>query len=305
DRLSKRIDEVKAPLCVGFDPRPEWIPECFLEEAQKIAESDDDFVCSALFEYLRTALEAVSPFAAAIKPNLAFFEMLGIGGLRAFSALTFEARNLGLPVIADAKRGDIGSTAEAYASAFFGSAAFGQKTISLAHVDALTINPFLGFDTLEPFVTACEEHDTGIFVLVKTSNPGSGDLQNCRVEQSTISERVALWLHQQANRLGGKSGLSGLGAVVGATYPEEAQALREVMPKNYFLIPGMGAQGGSAEEAAAGFTNDKRGAIVNVSRGILGQPSSKQIFREEFRAEVSQKAEEFHRQLQDALNVGF
>ena len=168
-----------------------------------------------------------------------------------------KAAELGLPVIADAKRGDIGSTAQAYSSAFLG------KDAPFA-ADALTVNPFLGFDTLEPFIQDCEKYGKGIFVLVKTSNPGSAALQG------ETSHKVAEWLNQSGEKFIGACGYSSLGAVVGATHPEEARELRGAMPKNFFLIPGYGAQGGSAADAVAGFSKTKHGGIINVSRGLCG-----------------------------------
>ncbi len=224
----------------------------------------------AFKEYLKPCLEAFAGQVAAVKPNIAFFEQFGIGGLRAFSYLLKLARELDILVIADAKRGDIGSTAAAYGRAFIGGSRAFDKSVSDFEADALTVNPFLGFDTLEPFLNSCREYGKGLFVLVKTSNPGSGELQSS-VDASgrSVSQRIALWLDKNADALRGSEDYSGLGAVVGATYPEQAQELRSIMKNNYFLVPGYGAQGGSARDAFSGADHKMGGVLVVASRALF------------------------------------
>jgi orotidine-5'-phosphate decarboxylase len=224
-------------------------------------------------------LTAVAENVAAIKPNIAFFEQYGLVGLTSFVRFCRAVRDKGVPLIADAKRGDIGSTAEAYSGAFLGKRGFpGRRTTSGDLVcDAVTVNPYLGFDTLEPFLRDCKAYGRGMFVLVQTSNPGAPALQGleCRggeLSGLTVSEHVAHWIAQHSNELLGECGFSGLGAVVGAVYPQQARTLRNIMQGSFFLIPGLGAQGGAASDAVVGFASLKGkrgGGVINVSRGLL------------------------------------
>jgi orotidine-5'-phosphate decarboxylase len=186
-------------------------------------------------------VSAIEGRVAAIKPNIAFFEQYGLPGLSAFPRLCDAARERSIPVIADAKLGDIGSTAAAYSAASLCGVSVGSRTMRAFHCDALTINPFLGFDTLEPFLKDAQECGEGPFILVQTSNPGAKALQGLRAEGVSVSEHVARWVAENAQKLQGACGWSGVGAVVGASYPDEARKLREVMPRSIFLIPRLGA----------------------------------------------------------------
>ena len=303
DRLAQTILTTGSYLCAGFDPQPETFPEFLKEEAAAISPTDEEFVYTLLQSFYAVAIDALKGQVAAIKPNIAFFEQYGLGGMLAFAEIIAHARRSGMIVILDAKRGDIGSTAQAYADAFLGTATFLGRKVSGFSVDALTVNPFLGFDTLEPFITRCDEHGKGIFVLVKTSNPGSGDLQGVRSmgREESISVRVARYLAEQADRLKGKSGFSALGAVVGATHPEEARALRAVMPSNLFLIPGYGAQGGTATDAVAGFAGSG-GGIINVSRALFGKFPQEVRSRTAVAAELVRRARELNEPVCSALH---
>jgi len=256
-----------------------------------------------LTAFFQFALEAVADRIAAVKPNIAFFEALGLGGLRALTSVAAMLREHRVPFILDGKRGDIGSTAEAYAAACLGETQALGRSLRFLEADALTVNPFLGFDTLEPFVAACRERGKGLFVLVRTSNPGAAALQGAQCETGSVSERVADWLAEEGAKLLGACGYSSLGAVVGATYPDEARALRRRMPHAFFLIPGMSAQGASAADAAAGFARKERagGALINVSRGLLSSFSSTALSREELRRELQEKAGGFNRLVNEAL----
>ena len=298
DRLHASIERSNSFLCAGYDPRLEAFPAFILEQASK-EHSDEEAIYRALTGLFECAIEPLAPKIAAVKPNSAFFEAFGLGGLRALASIGAMLRERGLPCILDAKRGDIGATAAAYSSAYLGRASALGRSFRFIDADALTVNPFLGFDTLEPFVKDCQEHGKGIFVLVKTSNPGSKALQSATAEGSTVSERIADWLAAEGEALRGACGYSSLGAVVGATYPEEARALRARMPANLFLIPGVGTQGGSAEDAVAGFGRQKArgGAVVNVSRGLLSSFSSTTLSREELCAELAAKAQQMNEQL--------
>lgn len=275
DRLSAAIDRTRSPLVVGFDPQLEKFPRFVMDEADRDSNSTEEMVFLALTSFYLQAIVALRGKIPAVKPNIAFFEQYGIGGLRAFARICSLAREHGLLVVADAKRGDIGSTAEAYSRAFLGKCSVRGREIQGFDADAVTVNPFLGFDTLEPFLDQCGANERGIFVLVRTSNPGSGAVQGVQSKETNevVSDTIARWLGDNAGRLLGASGRSGLGAVVGATYPGEAVALRRLMPTNYFLIPGYGAQGGTAADAVAGFDEKGGGGLINVSRGMFSSTS--------------------------------
>ncbi len=267
DRLISRVRELGHPLCLGLDPHLDRIPALFRRgdmgaTSQQTLEGVGDF--------LFAVLERAEGRVAIVKPQIAFFEQLGWRGLELLSRVVDRARTLGFLVLLDAKRGDIGSTADAYARAYL-------EPGSPIEVDAITLNPYLGLDSLEPFSARAEAHGRGLFVLVKTSNPGSGDLQDLDLSGLKVSSKVfgavANSLAPLSQKLVGKqTGWSSLGVVVGATYPGEGQLVREALPNALFLVPGYGAQGGSADAAVSGFVSGPRGlegGLVNSSRGIL------------------------------------
>ena len=270
DRLDSAIRSTGSILVAGMDPQLELFPETLLQAARARSDQLEIQIYWALTGFYIPAIHALRGRIAAIKPNAAFFEQYGIGGMRAFREICVNAQQAGVLVIADAKRGDIGSTATAYARAFLGSTTPFGEALSAFPCDALTVSPFLGFETLEPFLEVCATEGKGLFVLAKTSNPGSSDIQALSVDDKSISERVSQWISQRGSELIGECGLSSLGAVVGATHPDEARGLRALMPNAFFLIPGFGAQGASASDSIAGLRSDKRGGIVNVSRGLFG-----------------------------------
>ncbi len=301
DRLQASIDKSSSVLVAGCDPVIDSLPPFLLAEAQSRHTSDHDVAKHVLNAFCEAFLDAVAGHVAAIKPNIAFFEQYGLSGLSAFEQLCRRIRERGIPLITDAKRGDIGSTAAAYSAAFLGQATVGGKPFRAFEADALTVSPYLGFDTLEPFMKDCAAHGKGIFVLVQTSNPGAKALQGLSAGGHTVSQHVANFLAQNAEQLAGECGWSGLGAVVGASYPDEARELRAAMPSNYFLIPGLGAQGAGADDAVAGFghRDGKRGgALVNASRGLLAGKSSS---LEELRNLISANAKKFNAELNQAL----
>ncbi len=301
DRLQNSIESRESFLCAGFDPRLDAVPDFALRAAER-ENTTEDAVYRALTDYFSAALDALADRVAAVKPNSAFFEALGLGGIRALISVGDMLRERKLPFILDAKRGDIGSTASAYSSAYLGrSKAFGRE-LSLVEADALTVNPFLGFDTLEPLLSDCRSYGKGLFVLVKTSNPGSGALQGAAAGDMTVSERISAWLEETGVQLRGECGYSSIGAVVGATHPQEAAGLRKLMPNAFLLIPGMGAQGASAEDAIAGFSTrtPRGGAVVNVSRGLFSF-SSKTVSKEEAQAELKANADKFNTMIRTAL----
>lgn len=258
DRLDAAVTAKGTCAVVGIDPHLELLPEEFsaardasLPRAARGARMGD--FCCAL-------LELVAPLVPAVKPQSAFFEALGADGVAQWERVVQRARALGLLVIGDVKRGDIGSTARAYATAFL------EDGDGAAACDAVTLSPFLGSDSVEPFLDACERTGRGVFVLVRTSNPGSAEFQRSGSPELSfrVAERVAAW----GERLLGACGLSSVGAVVGATHARELAAFRDRMPRTPFLLPGYGAQGAAAKDLASAFTPDGRGVLVNSSRGI-------------------------------------
>ncbi len=259
DRLVAAILAKRTPLVVGLDPRVVQLPEG-LQPTDRSLQTQ----AAAVEVFCRGVIDVVAPLVPAVKPQVAFFELLGPAGMTALHNLIGHAREKGLLVIADGKRGDIGSTAEGYAEAWLGrgdQAAWGA--------DALTVNPWLGRDALEPFVRCVELEQAGLFVLVRTSNPGSRDYQAPLADGLAMFERVARDVEALAERTTGACGYGSVGAVVGATWPQELSRLRELMPSTIFLVPGFGAQGGSAADVAQAFDSDGLGAIVNSSRGVI------------------------------------
>ncbi len=261
DRLTEAVEKKRSQLVVGLDPRLELLPLELRGEAQHTAEG----VAEAFTRFCRGIIDAVEPYAIAVKPQLAFFELYGSVGLRAFEDVCTHAREAGLLILADGKRGDIGSTARAYAEAYLE-----PRNSRPPVADALTVNPYLGRDALEPFLLACQRHGGGIFVLLKTSNPGSADLQDL-----TLSDGRPLWhqlaelLQEPAETLAGSSGLSSLGVVVGATYPRAIGEARRLLPRSVILLPGIGAQGATPADVARAFTSGPASAIVNASRSVI------------------------------------
>jgi orotidine-5'-phosphate decarboxylase len=265
-RLALAVTQKKNPVCVGIDPRATSLPELLRPNPsasiEQIVQSVETF-CLAI-------IDAVADLVPAVKPQAAFFEELGPPGMVALHKTVRYANQRGLLVIMDAKRGDIGTTAAAYANAYLGSGAPGSSAYSPWGADALTINPYLGADTLEPFTQRCATSGSGIFVLVKTSNPGSSFFQDQRLEDGrTVSEKIADYVESLSYSTRGDLGYGDIGAVVGATYPKELQAMRQRMPSAWILIPGYGAQGGSAQDVKLGLDSRGLGAIVNSSRGII------------------------------------
>ena len=257
DRLFAAIREKGTPVLAGIDPRAESLPPGFLVGFG----ADRPSVARAFAAFSRDVIDALAPLVPAVKFQAAFFEALGPEGMIALGDALAYARSRGMLVILDGKRNDIGSTAEAYATAYMGPDGGWEA-------DALTINAYLGVDGIAPFVRAGAEHDTGAFVLVRTSNPSARDLQDLRVGDRPLYRHVADLVTQWGADHRGKSGYSLLGAVVGATYPQELAELREVMPGVVLLVPGYGAQGGTAADVASAFDADGLGAIVNNSRGL-------------------------------------
>ena len=268
EKLVERIKKLEAPIVVGLDPTLNFVPGFLLDKA--INEKGDtlEAAADAIFEFNKKIVDAVYDLIPAVKPQIAMYEQFGIPGLMAFKKTLDYCHEKGLLVIGDAKRGDIGSTSTAYAIGHIGKVKVGSTEIAPFDEDFLTINPYMGSDSVVPFVEECKKHDKGLFILVKTSNPSSGEFQDQKVGKKTVYELVGKKVDEWGAELV-KNGYSDVGAVVGATYPEMGEVLREIMPKAYILVPGYGAQGGTAAELKPFFNKDGLGAIVNSSRGII------------------------------------
>lgn len=265
DKLINKIKETNNPTVMGLDPRYDMIPESIRTKYSE----DIEGACKAILEFNKELIDSVYDIVPAVKPQIAFYEMFGIEGIKVFNETCKYAKQKGMIVIADIKRGDIGSTAAGYSNAYLGKTPIGEEKVSIYDVDFVTVNPYLGIDGVKPFIDDCKEYGKGIFILVKTSNKSSGELQDLKLENgTTIYEKVAELVNSWGEDLVGEYGYSSVGAVVGATYPIQIKELREIMPKTYFLIPGYGAQGGKAEDIALGF-KDGIGGIVNASRSLM------------------------------------
>lgn len=263
DRLVSAIETKGTPICLGLDPRWEQLPESLRSEALRAHGNTPRARADAFLNFNRALLDAVADLVPVCKPQVAFYEQYGADGWWALSETVRYARAKGVLVISDAKRGDIGTTAEAYAEAHL------TESAGALNADALTVNPFMGGDTLQPFLKAAALGGRGVFALVKTSNPGSGDLQDLMVGGQPLYQRVAMLVGALGKAHVGARGFSAMGAVVGATYPAQARQLRGLLPDTIFLVPGYGAQGGAAQDVAPAFREDGLGAIVNSSRGLI------------------------------------
>ena len=266
DKLIDKIKETNNPTVIGLDPRYEMIPEYIKNKYQKNLEG----VAKAIVEFNKALIDATYDIIPAVKPQIAFYEMYGLEGMKAFEETCKYAKEKGMIVIADIKRGDIGTTAKAYSNAFLGKTKIGEQEESIYDVDFVTLNPYMGIDAIKPFIEDCEKYNKGAFILVKTSNPSSGDLQDLKLENGEeVYTKVAKLLEIWGENLRGKYGYSSISAVVGATYPKQLEDLRKVAPHTFFLIPGYGAQGGKAGDIALGFDENGIGGIVNNSRGLM------------------------------------
>jgi len=265
DRLDDAIRRKGTPALVGIDPRLDLLPVEVLERAQQAGGDRDQVAAAAFEEFCFRLIDVVAPLVPAVKPQAAFFEQYGPAGVAVLGRVIRQARKAGLLVICDGKRGDIGSTAEAYASAYLAGA---DPDAAPFAADALTVNPYLGADTLEPFVETAATRGGGLYVLVRTSNPGAGTFQDLLADGQPVYRHAARMVQELACSSMGDGGYGAIGAVVGATYPRELAELREAMPEVPLLVPGYGSQGAGAGDVAAAFGPDGLGALVNSSRGI-------------------------------------
>ncbi|MBR1860265.1 MAG: orotidine-5'-phosphate decarboxylase [Lachnospiraceae bacterium] len=268
NKLIEKIKKLEAPIIVGLDPMMKFVPGYIQKKAFDEFGETLEGAAEAIWQYNKGIVDAICDLVPAVKPQVAMYEQFGIPGMIAFKKTVDYCREKGLVVIGDIKRGDIGSTSEAYAVGHLGKVTVGSGSFYGFDEDFVTVNPYLGSDGVEPFVKICGEEKKGIFVLVKTSNPSSGEFQDRMVEGKPLYELVGEKVAEWGSACMGDE-YSYVGAVVGATYPEQGKALRRIMPKTFILVPGYGAQGGKGADLVHFFNEDGLGAIINSSRGII------------------------------------
>lgn len=267
-KLITKIQKTQAPIVVGLDPMMNYIPEHIQKKAFAEYGETLEGAAEAIWQYNKEIVDAVYDLIPAVKPQIAMYEQFGIEGLKAFKKTVDYCKEKDLVVIGDVKRGDIGSTSAAYAVGHLGKVKVGSQTFAAFDEDFATVNPYLGSDGIKPFIDVCKEEKKGLFILVKTSNPSSGEFQDRIIDGRPLYE----WVGEQVAKWGEDcmgENYSYIGAVVGATYPEMGKTLRKIMPKSFILVPGYGAQGGKGEDLVHFFNEDGLGAIVNSSRGII------------------------------------
>ena len=268
NKLVKKIQDVNAPIVVGLDPMLNYVPEHIKEKAFAEFGETLEGAGEAIWQYNKGIIDATCDLIPAVKPQIAMYEQFGIPGMVAFKKTVDYCKEKDLVVIGDIKRGDIGSTSSAYAIGHVGKVQVGSKSYKAFDEDFVTVNPYLGSDGIKPFIDVCKEEAKGIFVLVKTSNPSSGEFQDQLVDGKPLYELVGKKVAEWGESHMGDA-YSYVGCVIGATYPEMGKVLRKLMPKTYILVPGYGAQGGKAEDLVPYFNEDGLGAIINSSRGII------------------------------------
>jgi orotidine-5'-phosphate decarboxylase len=290
DRLMDSVRKT-GPCVVGLDPRIDRMP-AFIKSGRA-----GNCTLAIIRDFHELVLDTVAGLASVVKPQLAFFEQYGSAGIQAFEDTVQASKQRGLLVIADGKRNDVDATAEAYAAAYLGEKAF--------DVDAMTVTPYLGRDSMLPFVDACREHGKGIFIVLKTSNPGSRDYQDQTLQKTgrPLYETVSQTIRDFGDGLAGESGYSSIGAVVGATFPEDARCLRALLPRAFILVTGYGAQGASPEGAAACFNADGLGAIVNSSRGLTYSFGNEDVTKDAFVKSVRENTLRMRDEITAALAI--
>ncbi len=290
-KLITKIQKTNAPIVVGLDPMLGYIPEHITKAAYAEYGETPEGAAEAVWQYNKGIVDAVCDLIPAVKPQVAMYEQFGLPGMAAFQKTVDYCKEKGLIVIGDVKRGDIGSTSAAYAAAHLGTVQIGSRSYPAFNEDFATVNPYLGTDGIKPFIDVCNTADKGIFILVKTSNPSSGEFQDRLIDGRAlyewVGEKVAQWGAQSMD-----GSYSNVGAVVGATYPEQGRILRKLMPNTFILVPGYGAQGGKGADLVHFFNADGLGAIVNSSRGIIAAYKQKQYekFGSEHYADASRQA---------------
>lgn len=262
DRLIEAIERTGNPSALGLDPRPDYLPQSLQDTLPPEQDRTNEQVAHVLGTFNRALIDALADVVPCVKLQAAWYEMLGVEGMRLFGNTLLYARGKGMVTIADVKRNDIGISAEAYASCYFG-----EKAPFPA--DFVTLNAYLGSDGIAPFLAHCERDGNGVFILVRTSNPSAGEIQDLQVDGRPLYEHMGEKVARWGEALTGGYGYSSVGAVVGATWPEEGKRLRELLPRTFFLVPGYGAQGATAEDLSGCFDSAGRGAVVNASRSLM------------------------------------
>ncbi len=293
NKLTAKIQKTKAPIVVGLDPMLNYIPKHIQEKAFKEFGETLEGAAEAIWQFNKEIVDMTYDLIPAVKPQIAMYEQFGIPGIMAFKKTVDYCKSKDLVVIGDIKRGDIGSTSAAYATGHIGKVQIGSNKIAPFDEDFVTLNPYMGADSITPFIDVCKEEKKGLFILVKTSNPSSGDFQDQMVGDRPVYELVGEKVAQWGETCMGDD-YSYVGAVVGATYPEMGKTLRKIMPKAYILVPGYGAQGGQGKDLVHFFNEDGLGAIVNSSRGIIAAYKQEKYakFGEENFADASRAAAE-------------
>ena len=290
-KLIEEITKKNAPVVAGLDPMLDYVPEGIKKEAFEKYGENLEGAAEAIWQFNKGIIDAIYDLVPAVKPQIAMYEQFGIPGMEVFSRTVSYCKEKGLVVIGDVKRGDIGSTSAAYATGHIGKVKIGNSFCTAFDEDFITVNPYLGSDGINPFLDVCKEEDKGIFILVKTSNPSSGEFQDKLVDgvplYELVARKVAEWGAQCMDGT-----YSNVGCVIGATYPEMGRTLRKLLPNNYILVPGYGAQGGTAKDLKEYFNADGLGAIVNSSRGIIAAYKQEKYskFGEENYADASRQA---------------
>ena len=269
DRLIEKIVQTQNPSVVGLDPKLEYVPQFIIDKKVKKYGKSLKAASKAILEFNKAIIDEIHDICPAIKPQAAYYEMYGSEGVKTLYKTIQYAQNKGMFVMTDGKRNDIGATMEAYATAHLGLTDVCGEEIPAFGADALTVNGYLGTDGIAPLLEKCDAYDKGIFVLVKTSNKSSGELQDLKIGDKTVYATMGELCENWGKEHMGKYGYSCVGAVVGATYPEQLEEMRKALPHTFFLVPGYGAQGGGAEGVAKGFDENGLGAIVNSSRGVM------------------------------------
>ena len=291
NKLVEKIVKQGAPVVVGLDPMMKFVPKHLKEAAFEQYGETLEGAAEAVWQFNKAIIDNIYDIVPAVKPQIAMYEQFGLPGMAAFKKTVDYCHEKDMVVIGDVKRGDIGSTSEAYATAHLGRVQVGSKSLAAFDEDFATVNPYLGSDGIKPFLKVCAEEKKGIFILVKTSNPSSGEFQDRLIDGKPLYELVGEKVNEWASECMGEK-YSYVGAVVGATYPEMGKTLRKVMPKSFILVPGYGAQGGKAEDLVHFFDEDGLGAIVNSSRGIIAAYTKEEYaeFGEKNFAEASRQA---------------
>ncbi len=303
DRLIEKIAEKQNPTVAGLDPKLDYVPAYIKEECFSKYGKNLEGASQALLQFNKGLIDKLYDIVPAVKPQAAYYEMYGWQGVKVLAETIKYAKSKDMFVITDGKRNDIGSTMEAYAAAHLGETNVEGETIEAFGADALTVNGYLGSDGIKPLLNICKAKDKGIFVLVKTSNPSSGELQNLTLSENgkTIYEHMGKMCENWGKELTGKYGYSGVGAVVGATYPEQLKELREKLSTTFFLVPGYGAQGGGADDVKFAFDKNGLGAVINSSRGIMCAYKKQDVKEEEYAEAARNEAIKMKEEILDVI----